>query len=189
MATIISKDPTVSQTAPAQPLVEGAITSANENPEPTPSIRALRRKALEEGAFIHDEAIIAKPLTIPGQNIKPARVGITLRWVNCRAGNGLQFERMRICGFQVATDKDAKCLDIPFLNGAYHNGDVILMFIATSQYQAALKYNAELAMRRVGNNEILKQGKDHLNEALAGATPELKKKISAFAPTEAEIGR
>jgi len=189
-----------------------ALTSANLQPrEPTtPQEIINKRVARSEGALLFDQAVVAKPLTLPGRKFRVLNQNVSFRWINCTARNGLQVQRMTSLGFVKATDKDILFTsgDLPFKEGCYKDGDRLLMKLDKTRYLGALKHNFMVAEQRVSRlgatrtaNAALR-GKIHMGgdmsldgetTSLSGTLSEvnapqaLKDKIQVFAPGQEDV--
>jgi hypothetical protein len=139
------------------------ITSANlPSPPPAP----------ESAPDIPDDEIIARPLQDPDfSNFNPRNSGMKLRWVNRIHGNegrSGRMEQARASGFVPCVFTDVK-EDVPNhmrSNGGIVYNDIILMKIPRAQYEGALKYNREQAIKRLGPHANMAAGTKELRDAL-----------------------
>jgi len=178
-----------------------ALTNQSMQPRgPRNSVeRQNRVNARAEGAQLDSDEIVAKPLMMPGvNNIKLKNSNIAIRWVNCQAKNGLQYQRWLLAGFVNATEADVEIPGIAFKNGAFINGDVLLMKIDRKLYLGACKLVSDVAKARVSRQAILQKGRNLVKETLANPTDEkgnsigvapqeLRNKIQAFIPPLSDI--
>jgi hypothetical protein len=106
---------------------------------------------LEQGLVVSDDQIKAIPLSAPGwQNVKWKNPVISGRWVNYVAQKGQRFEEAVGQGYLVVKDTDAEVPGVPFKDGAFRKGDLILMKMDRARYIGAIKYNEELSLRLAG---------------------------------------
>lgn len=171
-----------------------------------------RLNARREGALLSDATIVAKPLEIPGFNkVTMKNSNISIRWVNWKARDGLQVERMKLAGFEMAQPEDVDIAGLKFRDGELRNGDLVLMKISRPEYLGALKWNARVAQQRVSRENLLAAGVGEIRKAIQnptgegrietidgqprivaehvdiGQTPQLSQKIQAFVPTGIDI--
>lgn len=131
----------------------------------------------------------ATPLATPGfTQLKTKNQSLAFRWVNRGAGNGLRVSQMLSVGFTIATPVDVEVPGLEPVENKFTIGDLVLMKISKDKYNAALKYNDEMARHRVSRQSHKQQAGQALNTALneIGATPELKAKIAMFMLSDEE---
>lgn len=139
---------------------------------------------------IFDESIVAKPLGLgPLDNVKLKNPNIELRGVNYVAGGGLRLQQMQARGYVVATREDAEAPGWIWTDGAFKQGDLILMKHDRRAVLGARKYNVLKALERGGQTASLGKGQELLkaNISEVSAPREVKSKMTAFVPSQKEV--
>lgn len=145
-----------------------------------------RRPELE----IFDDSIVAKPLGDDAINgIRLLDPTLELRCVNFVVGDGLNLRQKLAQGWLPATDKDVQAPGWLLKDGAYKNGDLILMKHKRTLVLGHRKYNVERALKLGGKNVAFDKANGTLRTDLAGATgpSEAKKKMGVFTPSQKEV--
>lgn len=187
-----------------EPTTNKAMTNktAMEPYEPeTQQERLNILNARRQGAVLDDENIIAKPLNIPGNQIKLKNPAMIPYWANCVVGKGRRVNQLKLAGFKVCGAADvADAGGCELTDGHFKNDDLLLMMAPRDLYLGALKHNTHAAQARLSRGSILQQGQTELRKQVNSATDEsghavpneLKSKIQAFIPGEKdqlEVGR
>lgn len=138
------------------------ITSANLPKPPAP--------AASPTAVVHDDDIVAKPLGSGFRDIRPANPAMSLRWINRVAGSGARFDQAKAEGYHVCHEGDISKETPPAAHwkkdGAFIDGDLILMMMPKVDYIGAIKQNEQNAVRRLSHVNTLEFGKGKMGEAL-----------------------
>ena len=144
----------------------------------------------------------ARPLALPDFiNVVPKNPSLSLRWVNRSVGptgSTQRLDEMVYAGFEFARIEDVKMANgAPVMgnlvkDGRIVRGDLILMKIARSAYEGALKYNWHRAVSRLHPSRQLATGQSQLSQAVRQAgvprsvQPTLSQKLAAFRPGSSE---
>jgi len=131
---------------------------------------------------VEADSIIARPLMEPDfVNMKSKNPNISLRWVNCKSGDGLRYNHMQAVGFVNATSSDVAAPASMLKEGKIVFGDLILMKIDRAKYQGALKYNEQQALARMRKTTQVQHARKTVSEV--PTSPELIRKIQMFEPS------
>jgi len=132
-----------------------------------------------------DEEIIARPLSNPDfTRLTKKNKNVEFRWVNRAAAAGQRYRQALAQGYVNATSADVDVPTVAFENGAFINGDLILMKIDRKVYLGAIKFNEEEALRKVSPAGVEAKTKAELQKAqgTVSAPRDVKSKIQAFTP-------
>ena len=143
---------------------------------------------------IEDANIIAKPLVTPDfTEVTSKNPNLSFRYANRVAGDppGMQVELWQSVGFRPATEADCSVRGLVTRNGQFIKGDLILLCIARSEYEGALKWNRQKALNRMDRTNVRKQGRQEIGNAIKEAgvrtPPNLSQKLQVFTPDAAQV--
>jgi hypothetical protein len=188
----VQATPSAAKTTQIEVSSTPAITTESLQPRKVtdPVMRQNIANARREGAFITDDSIVAKPLTVPGHKVVYKNPSLICRMVNRSARQGLSVERHKLAGFRIATPADISFSDgLTPINNQFIDGDLIAMVIDRNRYLGALKHVAVRAQERVSARDTLQKSRKVLRETLneTSAPAELRNKIQPFIPGASEI--
>lgn len=145
-------------------------------------------------AFIPDEQIEARPLTMPDFiNIKPKNPNHSLRWVVFKVGkdeSSLRYEQALAQGFRNATVDDVQKVSPAYIRDGGKrlvNGDVILMLHSRQAYVGALKRKDEQAKNLAAKTEGVRRAQQGVDDILKGQPADVQGKVRVFTPSKDEI--
>ena len=143
-----------------------------------------------------DETIVAKPLVTPDfANIKSKNPGVSFRWVEFKAQDGLRFSQAQAQGWVTATEQDVMIDGVisPYKKDGgtkFINGDLILMKMDRRKYLGALKHKHQVAAAlndaSVLRTVTAKQTVAALEQAGAAKAENLGK-MTVFTPGAADL--
>lgn len=136
--------------------------------------------------------IVARPLTKPGNKLVSKNPSLSFRWVfrgsvNIPNGAGAhRLDEMESLGFEYATPADCDVVGLKPRDGRFIMGDLILMKMARSDYEGALKYNESLSTAHLTPKATIARGASMLAQELASVPGNIQDKRKITMMTEAE---
>jgi hypothetical protein len=177
------------------------ITSANlpsAKPPVVDNIRGNEASSIpappvQDFPVISDDMIEARPLVAEGwENIKYKNPNLAGRWIYCSGGKGnTRFDEAQATGYRVAKDTDCEVPGVPYRDGAFRKGDVILMVMDRNRYIGALKYKEQQSLLLSGRRDRTNQIRPAIRDPRTGESvlPTRRGKLEFFEPGKAELDR
>jgi hypothetical protein len=158
----------------------------------TPTEKSNFAAARQEGAVLYDDAIIARPLALPGLKVKLKNPEMIPFWANRVAKGGRRVFQLKAAGYKVCHPDDViNAGGVETSDGQFVNDDLLLMMAPRAVHLGALKHNAQIAHDKLTTAQLARKSRSTLDETLGEvqSTSAMRQKISMYVPEATELGQ